>query len=154
MLANLNEININGNPFEDIPDVVDSLKTVGPNLKCLHINLFEEDQVDYLLRNLEHMQILNGLKVERETLFAESEDSSELETEEKTQEAANTNQRVGSKEEAKEGDGTLIKMNSLSQLKSSENLNHRISLTQIDNNMQSSGLIETDEEKKIEIIPR
>ena len=63
--------------------MVDSLKTVGPNLKSLQINLFEEDQVDYLLRNLDHMQILNGLKVERDTLFADEEESSELETEEK-----------------------------------------------------------------------
>jgi len=29
------------------------------------------------------MQILNGLKVERDTLFADEEESSELETEEK-----------------------------------------------------------------------
>ena len=88
MLENLNEINVNGNPFEDIQDVVDSLKTVGPNLKCLQINLFEEDQVDYLLRNLDYMQILNGLKVERDTLFADEEDSSEQdETQERTQDA-------------------------------------------------------------------
>ena len=75
MLSNLNELNLNGNPLEDIQQVVNSLKTVGPNLKNLQINLFEEEQVDYLLRNLEHLVILNGLKVERDALFNDDESS-------------------------------------------------------------------------------
>ena len=49
-------------------------------MKALSINLHEEEQVDYLLRHLAHMEILNGIKVEREALF---ENSDEEEDEEK-----------------------------------------------------------------------
>jgi hypothetical protein len=45
-------------------------------LKSLNINLYEEDQVDYLLRNIEWLEILNGLKVERDALFNNEEDES------------------------------------------------------------------------------
>ena len=79
LLKELQELNLNGNPIEDIELAVDSIKTVGQNLRCLHINLFEEDQVDYLLRNLPWLQDLNGLTVEREALF--NEDSSDQEEE-------------------------------------------------------------------------
>ena len=75
MLANLSELNLNGNPLEEMQLVVDALKTIGPNLTSLQINLFEEDQVDYLLRNLEQLEVLNGLKVERDALFNEEESS-------------------------------------------------------------------------------
>ncbi len=45
-----------------------------PDLRSLHISLFEEDQVDYLLRNLGDLMYLNGLSVEREALFNEDEE--------------------------------------------------------------------------------
>ena len=54
---------------------------MGQNLKCLQINLFEEDQVDYLLRNLPWLQDLNGLTVERDALFNEDSSSQEQENE-------------------------------------------------------------------------
>ena len=50
---------------------------MGPQLTNISINLFEEDQVDYLLRNIEHLEFLNGLKVEREALFEEEESEEE-----------------------------------------------------------------------------
>ena len=50
---------------------------MGPNLLSISINLFEEDQVDYLLRNLPNLENLNGLKVERDALFNDEEDSEE-----------------------------------------------------------------------------
>jgi len=75
LLKELQEINLNGNPIEDIELAVDAIKTMGQNLRCLQINLFEEDQVDYLLRQLPWLQDLNGLTVEREALF--NEDSSD-----------------------------------------------------------------------------
>ena len=43
----------------------------------MHINLYEEDQVDYMLRSLEWLEGLNGLKVERDALFNQDESSSE-----------------------------------------------------------------------------
>ena len=75
-LKNLNEINLNGNPIEDIKAASESIKTIGQGLKSLNINLYEEDQVDYLLRNIEWLEILNGLKVERDALFNNEEDES------------------------------------------------------------------------------
>jgi len=56
--------------------VVDTLKTM-PKLKSLQINLHEEEQVDYLLRTLTDLQLLNGLAVEREALFNEDEEGEE-----------------------------------------------------------------------------
>lgn len=44
------------------------------NLEVLHINLHEEEQVDYLLRSLTNLQYLNGLPVERDALFNDSEE--------------------------------------------------------------------------------
>ena len=46
------------------------------NLRSLYINLHEEEQVDYLLRNLQGLEFLNGLAVERDALFNEDEDQS------------------------------------------------------------------------------
>jgi Leucine-rich repeat (LRR) protein len=75
-LKNLNELNLNGNPIEDIKAATESIKTIGQALKSLNINLYEEDQVDYLLRNIEWLEILNGLKVERDALFNNEDDES------------------------------------------------------------------------------
>ena len=72
-LSNIIEFNLNGNPIDDIESAVDSLQTM-TNLKVLHINLHEEEQVDYLLRSLISLEYLNGLAVERDALFNEEED--------------------------------------------------------------------------------
>ena len=62
--------------------MANSLKTMGPQLKSLSINLYQEDQVDYVLRNLEHIEKLNGLTVERDALFNSEVLSSENEEQE------------------------------------------------------------------------
>ena len=82
MLSNLEEINLNGNPIEDIQAATDALQTIGPNLKTIHMNLYEEDQVDYMLWSLEWLEILNGLRVEREALFNQDDSSSDDENDE------------------------------------------------------------------------
>ncbi len=71
-LKNIQELNLNGNPIDDIISAVDSLNTM-PSLKALQINLHEEEQVDYLLRTLVDLQYLNGLAVEREALFNDND---------------------------------------------------------------------------------
>ena len=43
-------------------------------LHSLHINLHQEEEVDFLLRNLPTLQVLNGLVVERDAIFSEDED--------------------------------------------------------------------------------
>ena len=39
-----------------------------PNLKSLYVNLFEEAQVDLIMRVLPELEFLNGLPVDREAL--------------------------------------------------------------------------------------
>ena len=58
---------------------MDSLLSM-QSLKSLHINLHEEEQVDYLLRTLANLEFLNGLAVERDALFNDEE--SQLEADE------------------------------------------------------------------------
>ena len=79
-MSQVEEINLNGNPIDDIISAVDTIRTM-PNLKSLQINLHEEDQVDYLLRTLSYLEQLNGLAVEREALFNEEDEEGEDEQE-------------------------------------------------------------------------
>jgi hypothetical protein len=52
-----------------------------PVLQSLHINLHLEEEVDFLLRNLTELQMLNGLVVERDAIFSdESADEFKLPT--------------------------------------------------------------------------
>jgi len=73
MLAQVEEINLNGNPIDDLQTACDSLRTM-PVLHSLYISLHEEEQVDYLLRVLGDLETLNGLPVERDALFNEDEE--------------------------------------------------------------------------------
>ena len=49
-----------------------------PNLKSLFINLHEEEQVDLVMRSLEDLEFLNGLRVERDILEDNEEGEEEL----------------------------------------------------------------------------
>ena len=49
-----------------------------PNLKSLFINLHEEEQVDLVMRSLEDLEFLNGLRVERDILDDNEEGEEEL----------------------------------------------------------------------------
>ena len=80
MLCNIVEFDLNGNPLENLEAAVDSLAGMH-SLRRLRINLHEEEQVDYLLRNLENLEELNGLAVEREALFNEDPNNNEEEDE-------------------------------------------------------------------------
>jgi hypothetical protein len=79
MLSQIVEFDMNGNPLESLEHAVDALATMG-GLRSLKINLHEEEQVDYLLRNLETLAELNGLAVEREALFSNEEEDEEEES--------------------------------------------------------------------------
>ena len=63
-IANINLSNIT---FENFEQVVNSLATL-PNLKSLYVNLYEEAQVDLIMRVLPELEFLNGLPVDREAL--------------------------------------------------------------------------------------
>ncbi len=44
-------------------------------MRSVYLNLYQEDQVDFIMRTLEHLDFLNGLKVERDILYDEEDDS-------------------------------------------------------------------------------
>lgn len=49
--THLEDVNLNGNNFEQLEDVIISLTTL-PMLKSLHINLHEEEQVDFIFKTM------------------------------------------------------------------------------------------------------
>lgn len=57
--------------------IIDSLSTL-PKLKSLHINLSQEEQVDYIIKHLTQLEYLNGLDVDRDMEEEEEEDESEF----------------------------------------------------------------------------
>ena len=71
-LAQIREINLSGNPLENLQKAVESLSTM-PQLESLQINLHLEEEVDFLLRSLPRLQILNGLAVERDAIFSDED---------------------------------------------------------------------------------
>jgi len=74
----LQNLNLNGNAFDDFKDTVMALKSLS-HLKSLYINLHQEEQVDLIMRTLQELEFLNGLKVEREILEEEQEDDEDEE---------------------------------------------------------------------------
>ena len=71
-LSQIEELNLTGNPIDNLQLAVESLVTM-PILRSLHINLHQEEEVDYLLRNLPELQTLNGLVVERDAIFSDGD---------------------------------------------------------------------------------
>lgn len=55
---------------------IDSLTTL-PNLRSLHINLGTEEQVDYIMKHLPQLELLNGLDVEHSLAEEEEEEDEE-----------------------------------------------------------------------------
>jgi Leucine-rich repeat (LRR) protein len=74
-LVQITDLNISGNPIEDLAAVIESLQTM-PRLENLQINLHLEEEVDYLLRQLPELKILNNIPVERDAIYSESESQS------------------------------------------------------------------------------
>ncbi len=72
-LTTVEEINLNGNVFEDLQAAVIALTTV-PLLKSIHVNLHEEEQVDFIFRTMPNLQFLNDTEVEREELSGQYEE--------------------------------------------------------------------------------
>ncbi len=74
-LVQITDLNISGNPIEDLAAVIESLQMM-PRLENLQINLHLEEEVDYLLRQLPELKILNNIPVERDAIYSESESQS------------------------------------------------------------------------------
>jgi Leucine-rich repeat (LRR) protein len=70
-LVQITDLNISGNPIEDLAAVIESLQTM-PRLENLQINLHLEEEVDYLLRQLPELKILNNIPVERDAIYSET----------------------------------------------------------------------------------
>jgi hypothetical protein len=67
---------LSGNPIENLQKAVESLATM-PQLDSLQINLHLEEEVDFLLRSLPRLLILNGLAVERDAIFSDEDEEQE-----------------------------------------------------------------------------
>ena len=67
VLPNLQLINLDNNPLEEVLAVADILSGC-PQLKSLFIALSVEDEVDYLLKKLPRLEYLNGLAIDREEI--------------------------------------------------------------------------------------
>ena len=80
-LETIEDINLNGNVFQDLKHVILALTTM-PSLRSLHINLHEEEQVDFIFRNMPNLEMLNDTAVEREDFEAEGEGEPQYEDEE------------------------------------------------------------------------
>lgn len=65
----LETLNLNNNPFDEktFKLVIGQLQPL-PRLESLYISLYEEEQVDLVMRMLENLKFLNGLPVERDIL--------------------------------------------------------------------------------------
>jgi len=70
-LVQITDLNISGNPIEDLVAVIESLQTM-PRLENHQINLHLEEEVDYLLRQLPELKILNNIPVERDAIYSET----------------------------------------------------------------------------------
>ncbi len=72
-MKNLANLNLNGNQFGNFNNTVLALKSL-PSLRSVYLNLYQEEQVDYIMRTLEELDFLNGLKVERDILYDDEEE--------------------------------------------------------------------------------
>jgi len=79
-LTNLFELNVKAkiwvNKLSDIFRAVDVLTKL-PNLKSLHVDLDQEEQVDYVIKGLPELEFLNGLAVDRDMEAEEEEEEEE-----------------------------------------------------------------------------
>ncbi len=80
-LTSVTEVNLNENTFENLEEVIISLTTI-PLLNSIHINLHEEEQVDFIFRTMPNLQYLNDNEVERDELSGQDYFEGEEEEEE------------------------------------------------------------------------
>lgn len=67
VLPNLQLINLNNNPLEEVLAVADVLAGC-TQLRSLFIALSVEEEVDYVLKKLPRLEYLNGLAIDREEI--------------------------------------------------------------------------------------
>ena len=102
-LETIEDINLNGNVFEDLKQVIIALTTM-PNLRSLHVNLHEEEQVDFIFRNMPNLEMLNDTEVEREDMEAEGEQQYEEEEDQPQSEPSQREDHQMHQEEEEESD--------------------------------------------------
>ena len=74
-------IDLRDNALEDVTFTVTEIQRFMPNVKDLKLNLYDEEHVDFIMKNMPQLQFLNGLEVEREEeeeQFYEREDEDEV----------------------------------------------------------------------------
>lgn len=80
MLKEVYEVNLIDNDLSPFESAVVALSTM-PSLSHLHLNLHEEQQVDFVIKTLPNLLVLNGEDIDREELQNESESEHRYDTE-------------------------------------------------------------------------
>ena len=109
-LAKLETLNLNGNQFSNTYHAVDCLSSL-PRLLSLNINLSEEEQVDYIMKNLPNLQFLNGLEVERDDEEEEEESENNEDEEESKEPMSNIKTQQNIQEEKEEEVEEIVQEN-------------------------------------------
>ena len=63
----MQSLNISNIDFSDLTEAITTLQAL-PALRSLYINLFEEHQVDLIVKTLPNLEFLNSLPVDRQAL--------------------------------------------------------------------------------------
>ena len=71
-LLHVHSLNLLNNLDLKIQDSVVQVQALMPNLKCLQISLSIEEDVSFIIEAMPQLEMLNGLKVEREKIFDNS----------------------------------------------------------------------------------
>ena len=67
ILLNLEGIDLRDNQLQDVVYTVgQEIQRLMPNIKDLKLNLYDEDHVDFIMKQMPQLQFLNGLPVERD----------------------------------------------------------------------------------------
>lgn len=75
-----------------------------PNLTSLHLNLYEESQVDFVIRNLPNLKFLNGEAIDRKDF--ENDDSLQQE-EDQHEKSAQSIKQINEEEEENESSHSI-----------------------------------------------
>ena len=102
MLKEVYEINLIDNELNPFESAVLALSTMA-NLTHLHLNLHEEQQVDFVIKTLPNLLVLNGEDIDREELQNESDSEQRYDTEQQ-----DTNNEIKQIKELEEEDELSI----------------------------------------------
>jgi len=80
LLENVHHLNVLNNfEVEDVQDFVDQIVILMPEVRDLHISLSLEEDVSYIIDHMPKLELLNGIRVERDHINSNEEEEKPLE---------------------------------------------------------------------------